>query len=183
MAKERSFAMIEGERTAQGFSSLPIDPFRVASDENIEVVEKNTEGGVSGLFIRTGDSYTIVCSTHLRNEGFERFSIAHELGHYCLPGHIDQMPMQNGIHKSRAGKGQDRFEREADEFAAGLLMPRRLFVPAMDQVEHNLLGIKKLAKQCKTSLLATARRLIECTDEHVAMHCQPRGENPIMDYV
>ena len=58
------------------------------------------------------------------NDGYQRFSIAHELGHFFVEGHLDYIPFVHGVHRSRAGYiSQDRYEREADCFAAGLLIP------------------------------------------------------------
>ena len=62
---------------------------------------------------------------HIDNIGFQNFSVAHELGHYFLPGHIDAVLADGDVHESRAGFASgDRYEMEADHFAATLLMPR-----------------------------------------------------------
>ena len=54
----------------------------------------------------------------------QRFTIAHELGHYFLDGHIDHVLPNDGVHASHAGfSSSDPYEQEADNFAAGLLMP------------------------------------------------------------
>src|SRR5262249_21997384 len=70
-------------------TALPIDPVRIAKDLEIEVVAKPASSkGVSGMLLRYGDDYAIAYATHIDSDGFQRFSIAHELGHYLLPGHI-----------------------------------------------------------------------------------------------
>jgi len=68
--------------------------------------------------MRVGSSFGILYATHLANEGFERFSVAHELGHYFLPGHIDAVLAGGGqVHTSRAGfVSDDKYENEADHF-------------------------------------------------------------------
>ena len=64
------------------FTSLPIDPFAIAREGGIEVMAKPVSAkGVSGMFIRMGEQYGIAYATHIENEGFQRFSVAHELGH------------------------------------------------------------------------------------------------------
>jgi hypothetical protein len=67
----------------------------------------------------------------LRPEGRVRFSVAHELGHFYLPQH--RAFLVSGIwHGSRAGFVSEMpFEREADRFAAALLMPRKPFFQAV----------------------------------------------------
>lgn len=151
-------------------TSLPIDPFEIARDAEIEVYEKPAAGGVSGMLIRSGNSFAIAYATYLPNEGFQRFSIAHELGHYFLRGHPDHVFDSHGIHVSRAGYlSEDPYEREADQFAAGLLMPRALFTKALRSAGEGLEAIQRLATACKTSLTATAIRFVEYTDEPIAV--------------
>ena len=112
------------------------------------------------------------CSTtpaHIDSVGFH-FSVAHELGHYYLPGHIDAVLSNSDVHESRAGFASgDRYEIEADLFAATLLMPRTLFTRAMSTAGDGLPAIEKLAEQCHTSLTATAIRYARCTREPVAV--------------
>ena len=69
------------------------------------------------MLIRSGNEFGIVYATHIDNEGFRRFSVAHEIGHYRIPGHIDLL-LKNGIlHESRAGfEDNQKLEREADHF-------------------------------------------------------------------
>lgn len=94
---------------------------------------------------------------------YERFSVAHELGHYFLPGHIDAiLPDQTSVHKSRAGfVSDDPYEIEADHFAAGLLMPDPMFRSALIKADDGLAGIEHLAGLCRTSLTSTAIRYTE----------------------
>lgn len=142
-----------------GFDCFPIDPFVIAQGEGIFVDKKPDEiSGASGHLLRMGDKYFILYSTAIENEGFQRFSIAHELGHYFLEGHIDQLLINNS-HESRANfQSEDPLEREADRFAAALLMPRSLFEAEMKRQPEGLKGVSALHRVCKTSLTATAIR-------------------------
>jgi hypothetical protein len=122
------------------------------------------------MLLRVGDSFAIAYATYLPNEGFQRFSVAHELGHYYLRGHVDHVIGPNGVHHSRAGfSSTDPHEKEADQFAAGLLMPRSLFVSSLRSAGDGLDAIRRMADVCKTSLTATAIRLSQCTDDQVAV--------------
>jgi len=154
-----------------GMASLPIDPFAVARDRKIEVVAKPArDAGVSGMLIRVGNEFAIAYSTHIDNEPFQRFSVSHELGHYFLLGHVDAVMDKRGIHESRAGfASNDRYEIEADRFAAGFLMPRHLFFPALQKSGQGLAAIERLATLCETSLHATAIRYTQCARDPVAI--------------
>jgi hypothetical protein len=151
--------------------AFPIDPIAIARELDIEVVAKPARAkGVSGMLIRVGNSYGIAYATHIDNAGFQRFSIAHELGHYFLPGHLDAVLGDRNIHESHAGFGSgDRYELEADHFAAALLMPRQMFSAALRRAGDGIAAIERLAVSCGTSLTATAIRYTQCTSDPVAI--------------
>lgn len=167
MAKQKAEAFLIEE----GITSLPVDPFAIATNRNIIVEAKpDTTDGVSGMLLRHGDVFGILYATHVPSEGFQRFSVAHELGHYFLDGHIDHVLRQDGIHASHAGfVSADPYELEADYFAAGLLMPRGLFKRAIKQHDPGLLVIEAMASDCRTSLTSTAIRYTELTDDAVGI--------------
>ena len=169
-----AFASLLAEQIlkGEGVGRLPVDPKAFARAKDIEVVAKPTSSaGVSGMLVRSGNEFAIAYATHLENEGFENFSVGHELGHFFLPGHMDAViPGGSGMHESRAGfNSKDRYEAEADRFAAGFLMPRFLFFPASETAGVGLAAIEALATLCKTSLHATAIRYAQCTREPVAV--------------
>lgn len=151
--------------------SLPVDPFSVAANHDIVVKKKtDTDEGVSGMLLRHGDSFGIVYATHIPNEGFQRFSVAHELGHYFLDGHIDHVLPRDGVHASQAGfVSGDPFELEADHFAAGFLMPSTLFRRELGKYDPGLAAVEHLSEKCKTSLTATAIRYAELSEDAVAV--------------
>ena len=107
------------------------------------------------------------------SEGFKRFTVAHELGHYFLEGHIPGLFAGDSIsHTSESGFiSDDHYEREADYFAAGLLMPNELFARACNNAGRDLSEIEKLAALCQTSLTATAIRFAGVTEDAVAVVC------------
>lgn len=149
-----------------GFDKLPIDPITIAESKGIMVRGKpENTGGVSGMLLRNGNNFGIMYSTNIDNLGYQRFSVAHELGHYCLEGHIDHVFSNTDIHESRAGfVSGDSYEREADHFAAGMLMPEKLFLKEIKRHEDGLKAIQNLAVICKTSIEATAIKYAEMVD-------------------
>lgn len=155
----------------EGISSLPVDPMAIAASHNIIVQAKpDSADGVSGMLLRHGDAFGILYASHVPSEGFQRFSVAHELGHYFLDGHIDHVLPSDGAHASHAGfVTTDPYELEADHFAAGLLMPSGLFKRRIGTRASGLAAIESLAQDCRTSLTATAIRYAELTDAAVAV--------------
>jgi hypothetical protein len=159
-------------------SSFPINPIIIAQEENIEVRPKNDcAEGISGVLIKVGDQCGIMYSTFYNNIGFENFSISHELGHYFLEYHLDKLLDSSGIHQSKAGfVSSDQYEREADIFAASLLMPEDLFKDNLWRFEKGLTGIIGMSDLCKTSLTATAIRYAELSDDFLIIIISKDGK-------
>lgn len=155
-----------------GYSALPICPFEIAKKHDIHIEAKpSSKPGVSGFLMRVGNSFGIRYAQHIQNDGFMRFTVAHELGHYFLPGHPEKLfPRGDGLHESKSGFiSGDPLERQADCFASALLMPDVLFRRAVDNAGTGFSAIEKLAKQCRTSITSTAIRFTQFTDEAVAV--------------
>jgi Zn-dependent peptidase ImmA (M78 family) len=172
LARRAAGKAAENFLNEQGITNLPVMPIILAEAQGIKVIEKpGIEGGVSGMLIKANNQFIIAYATHIQNEGFRRFSIGHELGHYLLPGHSDALlPIGQSTHASRAGyRSDDRYEREADHFSARLLMPNPLFSKAMRSAGDGLEAIISLSALCSTSLLATANRYVEETSLPMAM--------------
>lgn len=153
-------------------TSLPICPFRIARERGIIVEPKDSDRpGVSGFFIKVGNVFGIQYATHIKNEGFIRFTIAHELGHYFLPEHPEYLFQgRDGIHESRSGFISDEFyEKQADYFAKELLMPEDLFLAALRESGVDFPAITSLASKCKTSITATAIRFAQFAEDPVAV--------------
>lgn len=177
MAKQAAEAFLREE----GITVLPVDPFAIACSRDIEVKPKpDTAGGVSGMLLRNGNVFGILYATHIASEGFQRFSVGHELGHYFLEGHIDHVLPKDGVHTSHAGfVSADPYELEADQFAAGLLMPSGPFKRALSRHDAGLSAIESVARLCKTSLTATAIRYAELTEDALAIVI---STGPIIDF-
>lgn len=156
----------------EGLEELGIDPKALAHRHDILVEAKpDTAPGVSGMLMHVNTAFGIKYATHIDNEGFQRFSISHELGHYFLEGHPEHLFSGGAmVHTSQAGfASADPFEREADYFASGLLMPSGPFKRALKREQEGLGAILSLGGQCKCSLTATAIRYADLTTDAAAV--------------
>ncbi len=89
----------------------------------------------------------------------QRFSGAHELGHWIHDrGHLARICQERSI--SGSWTGQDR-ETRANLFAADLLLPKSMFVPEARRKEITFETVDQLAELFRTSLTATAIRLVQ----------------------
>lgn len=154
--------------------NLPINPFEIARRKDIICQENGSlAAGISGCMIKVGDNFGILYSTRFPNEGFQRFTVAHELGHYFMDGHVSHLFADGkSFHSSQSGfLSSDQYEREADAFAAALLMPKEHFQMAMENTGEGLKAIEALAKLCRTSITATAIRLAKLSAQPMAVLC------------
>ena len=161
------------------FSTLPIDPFQIAKRKDIACQQMPSLGdGISGCMMKVGDNFGILYSARFASEGFQNFTVGHELGHYCMDGHVAHLFAGGEIlHRSSSGFiSSDLYEQEADAFAAALLMPRHLFEAAMYTAGEGFRAIEILAVLCRTSLTATAVRFARLSQEPVAVVCSEKGK-------
>ncbi|MBS1015692.1 ImmA/IrrE family metallo-endopeptidase [Acetobacter persici] len=160
------------------FVSAPIDPLKIAEILDISVLAKDdSEPGVSGMLLRHGDTFGIVYATHIDNLGFQRFSIAHELGHYLLPGHPDHLfGKGNAQHISHAGSiSIDPYEQEADQFASALLMPTQIIKSILRRTDEGMESVITIAHTCEVSIEAAAIRYIHKTEVPAAAVISTNG--------
>jgi transcriptional regulator with XRE-family HTH domain len=136
----------------------PVDIKALANLCGVQVVERDFPEDISGLLIELEAGPVI--GIHLwQNEGRQRFTIAHELGHHLL-GHHDRFHLDLAAPSS--GEGDDplydwRLEREANDFAANLLMPASLVREAYKAAPTT----NMIAKRFGVSPLAMGYRLVD----------------------
>lgn len=161
-----------GEKFAQeqNITTLPVKPIEIAEKLGIYVEAlPSDKKGVSGMLVESNNNFGIMYATYIDNIGFQNFCIGHELGHYKIPGHFEQV-MNNGYHESSAGfVSNERYELEADHFSAGFLMPNYLFDKALNNIECGLKAVELLSNECETSLTATAIRYAQRTSDPLAI--------------
>lgn len=164
-----------------GIEQLPVNPFEIAEKLDIAMQPlPESAGGASGMLVHVSGVFGIGYPTHIDNEGFKRFSVGHELGHYRLPGHVDAVLDASGKHLSQAGfRSADRYEQEADHFAAALIMPTSQFSATARRAGDGLKAIEILKEQCEASLEATAIRYAQTSRDPVAVI---RSEGGFIDY-
>lgn len=162
-----------------GFTEAPICPVTIAKRNGIVVEPKpSAVEGVSGFLMRVGNDFMICYASHIQVDGFIRFTIAHELGHYFLGGHPEHFfPNGDGIHPSRSGFiSSDPYEKQADQFAAALLMPEPLFRKATRRAGAGFMAIEALAAMFRTSLTSTAIRFARFSEDPVAVVISSSGK-------
>ncbi len=94
-----------------------------------------------------------------------RFSISHELGHYFLNRHRAYLMKSLTPHPSKGEFHSDIVvEREADSFAASILLPTYLARPMVNQAELSVERISEIAEHFRASLVSTMFRAVALSD-------------------
>ncbi|MDP1644422.1 MAG: ImmA/IrrE family metallo-endopeptidase [Thiobacillus sp.] len=109
-----------------------------------------------------------------RPEPRQRFSLAHELGHWHH--HRGRAFICRSEEIGGQGVKRPEVEKVADAYAANLLMPWYLFSPQALAIKRPTFGeIRNLASIFKTSFTATAIRYVESNASPVMIVCHGRN--------
>jgi len=178
--------MTEAESTAEGLIedfglTLPIKPHKVCellSDESfpIEYVEKPLKtDGVEGMAhcLPKGGALIIV-NDKVDNAGRRVFTAAHELGHVLL--HIQEGKEKAFECSNKSMESKDPFEKEANQFASALLMPKTIIGNKIMLEGLSWRLIQTIMADCETSLIAAAIRVVLISDEQCALVVHKDGE-------
>jgi Zn-dependent peptidase ImmA (M78 family) len=144
--------------------ALPIDVESIINKHGIHIRHQPMEESVSGMLVVKDDRATIgINQSHHPNR--QRFTLAHELGHYLLHRRSTQVFVDASTMFFRDGvaaEGKDKFEIEANAFAAELLMPETVL---LDLIRHQSVdafddrAVKSLAVKFGVSVRALTIRL------------------------
>lgn len=146
-------------------SSTPVDMEKLLNALNIKLEYSSTlHSSISGELERCKDGSFVIRVNNSHSKNRQRFTIAHELGHYML----HRVLIGNGVDDSKAYRSEaagnfhntnikDWHETEANQFAAGLLMPKNQVIEAFTREEDK--SIAHLAKLFSVSESAMSIRL------------------------
>jgi Zn-dependent peptidase ImmA (M78 family) len=120
----------------QGLYSMPVDVSALADSLGADVVYEDLEVEVSGLLLREGDHTTIAINKkHHPNR--QRFTLAHECGHLILHANTKEglwVDKALFFRDASSRAGEDFDEVQANQFAAGILMPEEFVRQAVDDL-------------------------------------------------
>lgn len=148
--------------------SAPVDVHWIAKKLGLQVIYNDLGENVSGLLV-SRDNVAAICVRESDPLVRQRFTIAHEIGHFSLrhqfePGehvHVDE-GWKVTPRSSNRSVGFDAKEVEANQFAAALLMPSKLlrqrtarFAGGQFDDSH----VSELAREFRVSEQAMAIRL------------------------
>ena len=156
----------------QHIKSAPVQVEDVARKLGADVIYQPADDDLSGFLFRDYKQRSAIIgvnSKHHRNR--QRFTIAHEIGHFLLHEyegfHFDgtKQGFKLRLRNEESSKGTDDDEREANLFAAELLMPKRFLetditkIINLDLLDEDIDSLEKLATSYQVSVQALTYRL------------------------
>lgn len=130
-----------------------VDIRKLIKQHNIQIVEEEMEYGMSGYIEKREQGWVIGISKY-DTSGRKNFTLAHELGHYWLHKHR----IMDKRHEDTILLRDNEYtpiEREANEFAADLLIPEEKFRDFINRGENN---VRDLAEKFSVSINAIRYR-------------------------
>ncbi|MBK8857939.1 MAG: ImmA/IrrE family metallo-endopeptidase [Opitutaceae bacterium] len=147
------------------FPTGRVEPEVIAEKTGIEYCYDSFSDEVDGILLPADGRFFIVCNERRARRGSarSRFTFAHELGHYFIAEHREalvsgRMPAQFSLAEFVSNRP---VEREADVFAANLLMPYVAFVDRLPGGKCGLAEVRSQAEYFGTSVTATAFRALD----------------------
>lgn len=141
--------------------NYPINVNKLAKKLGVGVEASNFNDEVSGLFVIKDDKPFIAFNLN-QSKKRRRFTIAHELGHYILHSKSRSLFVDKNksvmYRNSESSTGEFLKEREANAFAAALLMPIPLIASEIKDLKGDDI-VEQLAKKFNVSTQAMSFRL------------------------
>lgn len=156
----------------------PIDPYYICNRVGVDLSFERLEGA-DALLLREGGSALILLDSANRYDSRNNFSIAHELGHCYLPWH-NKSRYSCTVQDIYRFRNTRKEEHEANRFASELLMPTTWLKQRIKKSDVSLSLIASIADKCKTSLTATAIKVVHsCSDRAGIVY----SENNIVNWL
>jgi Zn-dependent peptidase ImmA (M78 family) len=163
--KRKIQALVETLLDRNGITEAPVPVSQIAKANGARIVVDSLEGNLSGFLYRDNDKAVIGVNTH-HAKVRQNFTIAHELGHFLLHDqeqlHVDH-DFRVRLRDDVSSQGIDKDEREANFFAASLLMPKHFLekdLESMDDIDFlDDESLQELARKYGVSTQALVNRL------------------------
>lgn len=149
----------------QSIKDLPIPVEEIAVKRGLEIKAYDLGENVSGALVIVDGKGTIGYNPS-ESKVRQRFTVAHELGHYELHKHEKGLFVDKDFkvlfRDGNSSKGEIRNELEANAFAAALLMPEKFLIREINKRNFDLSDesdLKELAKLFSVSVSAMTFRI------------------------
>lgn len=168
---------LSGDILSETAQKVPVDLHAIADHFNVIYGYGDFSNEFRAQILFDGSDFFIAVnnlSVQDKNYGMSRFSFAHELGHYLIPEHRKGLM---DFHKTLSEFTWDSLdfgfsaEREAEYFAACLLMPEEEMTGYFGIEHFTPAGFMKMRDHFKVSLEALLLRYVDVISVPAAVIC------------
>lgn len=145
-------------------NNAPVDLHKIAQENSIEISPSTTIDADGWILFPKDQKWAAIKYRPNMTLGRQRFTIAHELGHFFLKN-VDT----DGKSCQIDGGQKNEHEREADEFASNLLMPGKLVKKIIGIKIKGYEDILKMGQAFEVSQQAAGLRLMQVTSVPAAV--------------
>jgi Zn-dependent peptidase ImmA (M78 family) len=139
----------------QGIILCPLDVKTIAEKLNIEVCFEELPEDISGILKKDENNKWKIKVNANHHPNRQRYTIAHELGHYCLHRYQESFFEDQIFFR---GLERTRTEMEANSFASEILIPEKQFQKFL---QDNINDVDKLATKFGVATLTLRIRAKE----------------------
>ena len=154
----------------------PIDPLKVAATEKRLLRTGGSDLGSrydgkleyvrsKGLFLLFYNTKYDAGMPDGEHHPRTRFSFSHELGHFFIDHHHQSLRSGARPHRSvNEFRSHHQVEREADAFAASLLMPTQFAKPVVNEGELSMDRVEEISRHFGVSMISASIRSVRLSD-------------------
>lgn len=161
-----------------GMGYGPLDLAEVCRKLNLEVIEENLgpSGKAAGILVRSGKRGIILVNKNIHYEPRKRFTVGHEIGHFCIPSHTENQYecILSDIETFHSNKAH---ETEANRFSSELLLPAVKVAEILRLNEIGIPLISKVAEDFGVSLSATTIKLVKQSEQDMCVAILSIGDS------
>lgn len=139
-----------------------VNLLKIAEDRNITYSYNDYGEFFDGMLEYSENEFHIFINEKNRTDRRQRFTFAHELGHYFIDEHRNALISGSIVpHGSQTNFSSNlEIEREADLFASNLIMPESIFRAELKRTKFSLKSVYRFSEHFEISLTAGAVRMI-----------------------
>jgi Zn-dependent peptidase ImmA (M78 family) len=115
--------------------------------------------------VEKSNDWVILLNDNIHNKRRQRFTHAHELGHFLCHRHLRTVFEDSS---QTLNEFKDQIELEANQFAAWLLMPANLVRTEFQSKQWNTATLQEMGSRFRSSLQSSGLRFVDLSQKPVA---------------
>ena len=159
----------------------PVDLYELAEEIDLQIRDVPSSGfdgalvRIAGRRIAGRPAGIIAKRDSIEDEARKRFTIAHEIGHFLLPGHGVDVSVCAKEQLDVAREKVAQMEKQANRFASELLLPLQPVAEIVGKYGFSMDTCSFVSDIFEASLTASASKCVEASKSEVALVVTDNG--------